>query len=135
VPDVLIDLGEVPGRDGAPGRRSSPVTAGARWSRSNRAVLGALSLLLVALSAGAVRQRRADPPVVLPARLADATFTDGNRLFLISAVPPMTGTDPPKRSSVRTRCRPRPCCTAPRPPSRVPSPRWCWPGTRWSSPP
>ena len=47
-----------------------------------RALLAAVSLLLTGLLAGATPRVPAAPPVVIPARLADTTYVDGDRLFV-----------------------------------------------------
>jgi len=71
---VVIDLGEVPRTS-----RTEPAAAAAvPW----RAVLAAVSLLLTGLLAGATPRVPAAPPVVIPARLADTTYVDGDRLFV-----------------------------------------------------
>jgi outer membrane protein assembly factor BamB len=48
-----------------------------------RAVLGALSLILLAVLAGSAPRAHPQPPVIIPARLGDATFLDGDRLFVV----------------------------------------------------
>ncbi|GIF18358.1 hypothetical protein BJ973_008681 [Actinoplanes tereljensis] len=50
-----------------------------------RAVLGVLSLVLLAVLAGSAPQPLPRPPAIIPARLGDATFLDGNRLFVVGA--------------------------------------------------
>ena len=73
----LIDLGEVSSREpsaAAESGRPAPV----------RGLLAALSLVLVALLAGGVPQPRLPTPIVVPARLGDAMFLSGDRMFLVS---------------------------------------------------
>jgi hypothetical protein len=80
VTNTMIDLGDV--------RREEPEpVAAARPPVPWRALLGALSLLLVALLAGGTPQPSSRPPVVIPARLGDETFIDGERLFVVGAGP------------------------------------------------
>lgn len=75
---AMIDLGEVrqphPAPPSARGRPPVP------W----RALLGAASVVLLALLAGSAAVKPFPAPVVIPARLADAAFLDGDRLFLVS---------------------------------------------------
>jgi outer membrane protein assembly factor BamB len=75
----VIDLGEVP----ATGR--SAATPASRPPVPYRAVLGALSPVLVALLAGAELRPPPRPPTVIPAHLADATYLAGDRLFVVGA--------------------------------------------------
>lgn len=85
--DVLIDLGEVPkhrDRPADPGEPRAPFPI--------RALLGALSLVLVALAAGAGHHRPPAPATVIPARLGDSTFVVGDRLFVIGGGPEQLGT-------------------------------------------
>jgi hypothetical protein len=71
--DTLIDLGEVQPEVAAADTRP-PVP----W----RSLLGALSVVLLALVAGSATIRRFPAAIVIPARLPDVTFLDGDRLFL-----------------------------------------------------
>ena len=77
---ILIDLGEVPERRGTPGElpaRRPPVPY--------RALLGALSVVLLALLAGAATVRPAPAPTVIPARLGDTTYFDGDLMFVVGS--------------------------------------------------
>jgi hypothetical protein len=76
----MIDLGEVHGELPAPVAAAPPPVP---W----RALLGVLSIVLVATLAGAAPQPPPRPPTVIPARLADATFIDNDRLFLVGPGP------------------------------------------------
>ena len=69
---ALIDLGEVPAE--LPVRRR-PVPY--------RALLGALSAVLLVLMAGAAHRRDPVVPTVIPARLADSFTLDGDRMYLV----------------------------------------------------
>lgn len=84
--DAMIDLGEVPRQREhlVPISRSLPL---ARY----RPLLGALSLLLIALLAGAAHDNPPRAPAVIPGRLSDVTFVDGGRLFVISVGPAQPG--------------------------------------------
>ena len=84
--DGLIELGEI---TRAP---EVPVT-GARPEVSYRVLLGVLSLVLVLLLGGGPYRRPQEPPMVIPARLGDATFIDGDRLFVVSAGRPVLRSD------------------------------------------
>ena len=84
--DGLIELGEI---TRVP---EVPVTA-ARPEIPYRALLGVLSLVLVLLLGGGQHGRRQEPPTVIPARLGDATFIDGDRLFVVSAGRPALRSD------------------------------------------
>ncbi|MEU4241420.1 hypothetical protein [Actinoplanes sp. NPDC026619] len=79
---ALIDLGEVPEQAETPVRKR-PVPY--------RAVLGAVSLVLVALPAGAAHHPPPRPPAIIPARLGDTTYLDGDRLFLVGSGAQETG--------------------------------------------
>jgi hypothetical protein len=73
VANTMIDLGEasvVPAAEAGP-----PVP----W----RALLGALSVVLLALVAGSTAIRPFPAATVIPAGLADTTFIDGDRLFVV----------------------------------------------------
>ena len=76
----MIDLGEVHGERPAP---VAAAPAPVPW----RALLGVLSIVLVATLARATPQPVVRPPTVIPARLADATFIDNDRLFLVGPGP------------------------------------------------
>ncbi len=78
--DTMIDLGEVRGERPAPIAAVPPPVP---W----RALLGTLSVLLIAVLAGGAPQPRPHPPTIIPARLADATFIDNDRLFLVGPGP------------------------------------------------
>jgi PQQ-like domain len=78
VQNGLIELGEM---SGAP---QVPVTR-ARRQVPYRMLLGVLSLVLVVLLGGGPHRGPQEPPTVIPARLGDATFIDGDRLFVVSA--------------------------------------------------
>lgn len=83
--NVQIDLGEVRElREYAAGRPSRPPVP-------YRAVLAAFSLVLVALLAGAEHHGPPRPPEVIPARLGDATFVVGDRLYVVGTGRPATG--------------------------------------------
>ncbi|WP_157436967.1 PQQ-binding-like beta-propeller repeat protein [Actinoplanes subtropicus] len=69
---AVIDLGEAPADLPV---RSRPVPY--------RALLGALSAVLLALAGGAARQRAPVAPTVLPAGLADTFTLDGERMYLV----------------------------------------------------
>jgi len=75
VADAIIDLGEA--------EPLSPV-AGARPPVPWRALLGTLSVVLLVLAAGSARAAPFPAATVIPARLADSTFIDGDRLFLVT---------------------------------------------------
>jgi hypothetical protein len=79
--NTMIDLGEVGEPDPA-----SP-TGGPRPPVPWRALLGAFSVVLLALVAGSAAVVPFAAPKVIPARLADATFIDGDRLFLVTQGP------------------------------------------------
>jgi hypothetical protein len=72
VTHAVIDLGEVPAELPV---RSRPVPY--------RALLGALSAVLLVLAGGAARQRATVAPLVIPARLADTFVLDGDRMHLV----------------------------------------------------
>jgi hypothetical protein len=80
VRDVLIDLGEMPARRAVPA-----AIAAARRPFPLRAVLGAFTLVLVALLAGAAPHPPPVPPTIIPGRLGDATFVGGDRLHVVSS--------------------------------------------------
>jgi hypothetical protein len=80
VTNTVIDLGEVQREQPEPVVTARPPVP---W----RALLGVLSLVLIAALAGAAPQLPPRPPTVIPARLADATFIDDGRLFVVSAGP------------------------------------------------
>ncbi|GAA2621686.1 outer membrane protein assembly factor BamB family protein [Paractinoplanes durhamensis] len=69
----MIDLGLV--REVPPVERPIPY----------RAVLGALSLVLLALLSGAAHRSPARPPAIVPARLGDTVYLDGDRLFVVAS--------------------------------------------------
>ena len=73
----LIDLGEVSQEPPAP-------AAGPGRPAPRRGLLAVLSLVLVAVLAGAAPQPRPLTPVVVPARLGDTLFLTGDRMFLVS---------------------------------------------------
>jgi hypothetical protein len=78
VADTMIDLGEAqPEAPPAAGRPPVP------W----RALLGALSVVLLALLTGGAARKPSPAAVVIPARLADGVFIDGARLFLVTQGP------------------------------------------------
>ncbi len=77
--DVLIDLGELPRRDGA--RRFRP-DAGF-GPHTVRTVLAVLTAALLAALAGAAANPRPPRPVVVAARLGDAMFVGADRFFLV----------------------------------------------------
>ncbi|GIM90462.1 hypothetical protein [Paractinoplanes toevensis] len=68
--EALIDLSVA-----APAEHPQPVPY--------RAVLGVLSLVLLAVLAGSAPRLPPRPPAIIPARLGDATFVDGDRLFVV----------------------------------------------------
>ena len=72
VTHAVIDLGEVPAELPV---RSRPVPY--------RALLGALSAVLLALVGGAAQQRAPVAPTVIPAHLADTFALDGDRMYLV----------------------------------------------------
>jgi hypothetical protein len=78
VANTMIDLGEV--RPAAPWADAGPPVP---W----RALLAVLSVVLLALPAGSAAIVPFPAPVVIPARLADTTFIDGNRLFVVTQGP------------------------------------------------
>jgi hypothetical protein len=88
IPDVLIDLGELP-QDGV--RAVRPVTA-RRPARAYASVLAILAVLLTATLSGSEYRSPPDPPRIVPARLSDAMFVGSNRLYLVSAGPEPSGT-------------------------------------------
>jgi hypothetical protein len=70
--DLVIDLGEAPAVPAAEGSPPMP------W----RALVGVLGVVLLALTAGSAAVVPFPVATVVPARLADSTFIDGDRLFL-----------------------------------------------------
>jgi hypothetical protein len=76
VSHTLIDLGEVPDHLAAPASRP-PVPY--------RALLGALSVVLLALIAGAAHHRPPQAPAVIPARLGDTFTLDGDLMYVIGS--------------------------------------------------
>jgi len=84
----MIDLGEVPRSRQRPAETATP-----RPPVPYRPVLGALSILLIVLLAGAVHRGPQRPPVVIPGRLSDATFVDHGRLFVVGIGPDLLGAD------------------------------------------
>jgi len=72
VTHAVIDLGEAPADLPV---RSRPVPY--------RALLGALSAVLLVLAGGATHQRDPVAPTVIPARLADSFTIDGERMYLV----------------------------------------------------
>lgn len=77
---IAIDLGEVPDHRATPAETPAP-----RPPVPYRLLLGALTVVLVALLGGAAARHRPEAPVVIPARLGDTTYLSGNRLFLAGA--------------------------------------------------
>ena len=92
VTHAVIDLGEVPAE--LPLRRR-PVPY--------RALLGALSAVLLVLAGGAARQRTAVAPTVIPARLADTFILDGERMHLVEGQRITTYELPSMRVLTRTK--------------------------------
>jgi hypothetical protein len=78
VSHIVIDLGEVPEHRAAPDE--IPAT---RPPVPYRALLGALSIVLVALLAGATARRAPEAPTIIPARLGDTTYLSGDLLFVV----------------------------------------------------
>jgi hypothetical protein len=78
--DTMIDLGEVQREQPAP-------VLGARPPVPWRTLLGALSVVLVVLLAGGAPLATTRRPVIIPGHLADLTFIDGDRLFVVSPGP------------------------------------------------
>lgn len=76
----VIDLGEVPAS-----REQSAPPLMPRPPVPYRALLGALSVVLVAVLAGSEFRPPPRPPTVIPARLGDATYVVGDRLFVVGA--------------------------------------------------
>jgi outer membrane protein assembly factor BamB len=74
VANTMIDLGEA---------RPLAVSADAGPPVPWRAILSALSVVLIVLLAGSAASAPFPAPLVIPAGLADATFIDGDRLFLV----------------------------------------------------
>ncbi|MEV6843987.1 hypothetical protein [Actinoplanes sp. NPDC051411] len=72
--NTMIDLGEA---SAVPATEAGPPVP---W----RALLGTLSVLLLALTAGSAVSTPFPAATVIPARLADSTFIDGDRLFLVT---------------------------------------------------
>jgi hypothetical protein len=72
---VVIDLGELPREL----REAPAATVPVPW----RAMLGALSIVLVALLSGAAHHAPPRPPAVIAARLSDTTFVVRDRLFVV----------------------------------------------------
>jgi len=88
VANTMIDLGEMPRN------RESVAEAGTpRPPVPYRPVLGALTILLIALLTGGAHRGPQRPPVVIPGRLSDSTFVDGGRLFVVSVTAPVLGSD------------------------------------------
>jgi hypothetical protein len=77
VADTMIDLGEVQRERPTPAAVPRPPVP---W----RALLGAATVVLLALLAGGAAIVPPPGPLVIPARLADATFIDGDRLFVVA---------------------------------------------------
>jgi hypothetical protein len=77
----VIDLGDV--------RDQPRATAGvvARPPVPIRTVMAVLAVLLLSMLAGAAHLRPPTPPKIIPARLGDAMFVTGDRLFLVGAGP------------------------------------------------
>lgn len=84
--DVLIELGEVPKH-----REQPSGDPPARATFSARAVLGLLAAALLAALGGAGHRPPPQPPRIIAARLGDAAFLDGDRLYVISAGRPVAG--------------------------------------------
>jgi hypothetical protein len=77
---IVIDLGEVPDHRDAPAEppaRRPPVPY--------KALLGALSIVLLVLLAGSVARHRPPAPVIIPAKLGDTSYLSGNQLFVVGA--------------------------------------------------
>ena len=88
--DVLIDLGELsPDRIAPRPGRPRPMPY--------RAVLGGLSVLLVALLVGAVHRGPPPAPVIIGARLGDTMFVGENEVFVVSAGDELFGTPVQKK--------------------------------------
>jgi hypothetical protein len=86
---ILIDLGEVP----PPGRPVDVTAAPVRRPvRRRRMVPAVLAAVLVAMLTGAARIAPWDAPQIVPARLGDIMFVDGDRLFVVGAGPEQTQT-------------------------------------------
>lgn len=85
--EAVIDLGELP-HGGRPRVRAVAV---ARPPRPYRTVLAVLAIALVATLAGAAHVGPPAPPRIIAARLGDTTFVAGDRLFVVSAGPGLSG--------------------------------------------
>jgi hypothetical protein len=72
---IDIDLGDAPHR---------PLPPPAEQPVPRRAVLGLLSLVLVALLAAAAPLARPVDPIVVPAHLGDTLFVSGDQMYLVS---------------------------------------------------
>ena len=83
----MIDLGEVP----PGGRERAPVVAGRRRPVPYRAVLGGLTVLLTALTAGAAHRAPPAPPTVIDARPGDTMVVGADRVFVVAPGPPLQG--------------------------------------------
>jgi hypothetical protein len=83
VSEALIDLGELPNA-GRPKVRAVVVT---RPPRPYRTVLALLAIALVATLTGAAHTSPPAPPRIIAARLGDATFITGDRLFVVGSGP------------------------------------------------
>ncbi|MFF5293204.1 PQQ-binding-like beta-propeller repeat protein [Paractinoplanes globisporus] len=78
--NAVIDLGEVPDRRATPAEmpmRRPPVPY--------RALLAALSVVLLVLLGGATYQHPPPAPTVIPAKLGDTFTLDGDRMYVIAA--------------------------------------------------
>jgi hypothetical protein len=85
--DVVIDLGELP----SGGDRPVGAVDIARPPGPYRIVLAAITIVLAAMLNGAAHVNPPAPPLIIPARLGDATFVVGDRLFVVTAGPETPG--------------------------------------------
>ena len=81
--EVLIDLGEMAPR----GRQQTAPATTRRRPSSYRAVLAALTVVLIAPLTASVHRTPPLPPVIVEARLGDMTYVTRDRLFVVSAGP------------------------------------------------
>jgi hypothetical protein len=75
---VVIDLGEVPDHRDAPAG-----TPAARPPVPYRALLGALSIVLLVMVAGSAVRPAPEAPTIIAARLGDTTYLSGDLLFVV----------------------------------------------------